>query len=95
MLPNIITPAKAESSAKTDQKQACGDWTAADFNLLKSAYTVEEAVLILPVGRTMLNAYIRTGELEIMKFGRRTAIPTKSLVAWLNTHRTTTKKKEG
>lgn len=62
-------------------------WTAADYNLQKSAYTIDEALQVLPFGRTMLNAYIRSGQVEIMKFGRRTAIPAKSLVALLNKHR--------
>jgi len=44
----------------------------ANFNLMKAAYSVNEALEILPLKRTSLYAAIKQGKLRATKFGNKT-----------------------
>jgi excisionase family DNA binding protein len=50
---------------------------------MKLAYSIQEACDLLSIGRTTLYALIGRGDLTVLKVGRRTLIPTKSLDAFI------------
>jgi excisionase family DNA binding protein len=45
-----------------------------DFGLTKLAYSVNETLILLSIGRTSLYAAIKRGDLRVAKLGRRTLI---------------------
>lgn len=53
-------------------------------NSEKLAYSVDEAVKILPIGKTKLYEEIREGRMRASKFGARILIPAKAINEWLN-----------
>jgi excisionase family DNA binding protein len=50
---------------------------------MKLAYSIQEACGLLSIGRTTLYALIGQGDLAVLKIGRRTLIPAKSLNAFV------------
>lgn len=54
------------------------------LGLLKSAYTVKEALALLPIGRSKLYQLISSRELEVIRFGKRVAITAPAIVDLLN-----------
>lgn len=50
---------------------------------MKLAYSIQEACDLLSIGRTTLYALIGQGALSVLKIGRRTLIPAKSLDAFI------------
>jgi excisionase family DNA binding protein len=50
---------------------------------MKLAYSIQEACGLLSIGRTTLYALIGRGDLTVLKVGRQTLIPTKSLDAFI------------
>jgi len=63
--------------------------TSSEFGFTKAGYTVEEALPLLPFGRTTLWEFISSGELPVMRFGRRVSIATGDLTDLLNKRRGT------
>ncbi len=57
------------------------------FHFTKAAYTIKEALEILPFGRTYLWELICSGEIPVMRFGKRVAIAASDLEALLNKRR--------
>jgi excisionase family DNA binding protein len=53
------------------------------FGLVKAAYTVNETLEILSVGRTSLYAAVNRGELHPVKFGRKTLFYATDLASFL------------
>jgi excisionase family DNA binding protein len=51
----------------------------------KVAYSIHEALKATGLGRTRLYQEIRSGRIQIVKVGRRTLIPSRSLEQWLTT----------
>jgi excisionase family DNA binding protein len=54
------------------------------FGLLKAAYTVNETLNVLSIGRTSLYAAVKQGDLHPVKFGRKTLFYARDLAAFLN-----------
>lgn len=50
---------------------------------MKLAYSIQETCGLLSIGRTTLYALIGQGDLAVLKIGRRTLIPAKSLDAFI------------
>ena len=61
---------------------------ASELGLLKPAYSINETLAILPIGRTKLYQLIAGGELEVIHFGKRAAITAPAIVDLLNRLRT-------
>jgi hypothetical protein len=61
--------------------------TAADYGFNKAGYTIEETLALVPFGRTTLWNFISSGELPIMRFGRRVSIAAADLAELLNKRR--------
>lgn len=55
-----------------------------DFNLTKAAYSINEILEILPLGRTSLYEAINTGQLRATKFGKKTMILAPDMAAFLD-----------
>jgi excisionase family DNA binding protein len=53
------------------------------FGLLKAAYTVNETLNVLSIGRTSLYAAVKQGDLHPVKFGRKTLFYATDLAAFL------------
>ena len=53
------------------------------FGLTKAAYSVQETLNLLSVGRTSLYAAVKQGHLQPVKFGRKTLFYATDLVAFL------------
>jgi hypothetical protein len=53
-------------------------------NLLKAAYSIDEVVELLSLGRNLVFDLLNAGELRRVKIGRRTIVTTESLVAFLD-----------
>jgi len=53
------------------------------FNLHKAAYSVDEALLILSLGRTAFYAAVKRGELKATKIGRKTVVLAPHIVEFL------------
>jgi excisionase family DNA binding protein len=53
------------------------------FGLMKAAYTVNETLEILSIGRTSLYAAVKKGELHPVKFGRKTLFYAIELASFL------------
>ena len=54
------------------------------INTDKLAYSIDEAVKILPIGKTKLYEEIKAGRIKASKFGARVLIPTTSMQEWLS-----------
>lgn len=54
-----------------------------DFNLNRPAYSVNEILEILPLGRTSLYAAIKDGALKATKFGKKTLFLAPDIVEFL------------
>lgn len=54
-----------------------------DFNLTKPAYSVNELLDVLPMGRTKLYSAIKGGDLKPTKFGKSTWFLAKDVAAFL------------
>jgi excisionase family DNA binding protein len=50
---------------------------------MKLTYSIQETCGLLSIGRTTLYALIGQGDLAVLKIGRRTLIPAKSLEAFI------------
>ena len=59
----------------------------ASFGLTKAAYTVNESLNILSIGRTSFYALINSGKLRPMKLGKKTLIGADDIVALLSSLR--------
>lgn len=55
-----------------------------DFNLTKPAYSVNELLDVLPMGRTRLYSAIKCGDLRPTKFGKSTWFLAKDVAAFLS-----------
>lgn len=55
-----------------------------DFNLTKPAYSVNDLLELLPLGRTRLYAAIKCGDLKPTKFGKSTWFFAKDVAAFLS-----------
>lgn len=55
-----------------------------DFNLTKPAYSVNDLLELLPLGRTSLYAAIKCGDLKSTKFGKSTWFFAKDVAAFLS-----------
>jgi hypothetical protein len=53
-------------------------------NLLKAAYTVDEVIDLLSLGRNLVFDLLNAGELQRVKIGRRTIVTAESLAAFLD-----------
>ena len=58
--------------------------TPAEFGLTKAAYSVNETLTLLSIGRTSLYRLIEIGELKPTKFGKRTLFCNVDLANLLN-----------
>lgn len=52
--------------------------------MTKAAYSVNDALRLLGVGRTHLYRQIQDGKLKALKSGRRTLIPATEIIAYLD-----------
>ncbi len=59
-----------------------------DFNLTRAAYSVNEILAILPLGRTSLYKAIKDGSLTATKFGKKTLFLAPDVAAFLISLRT-------
>lgn len=50
----------------------------------KLAYSIDEALKVLPIGKTKLYEEIKSGRMKASKFGARTLIPVASIREWLS-----------
>lgn len=57
------------------------------LNQQKLAYTVNEVLAAIGIGRTKLYQEIAKGDLKTFKIGKRTLIASDDLMAWLNAQR--------
>ena len=55
-----------------------------DFNLTKPAYSVNDLLSQLPLGRTRLYAAIKSGDLKATKYGKSTWFLAKDVAAFLS-----------
>lgn len=55
-----------------------------DFNLTKPAYSVNDLLEMLPMGRTRLYASIKCGDLKPTKYGKSTWFFAKDVAAFLS-----------
>lgn len=53
------------------------------FNLTKSAYSINELLAILPIGRTKLHSEINKGRLVAHKLGKRTVFQAQDIANYL------------
>jgi excisionase family DNA binding protein len=53
------------------------------FGLLKAAYSVNEVLELLSIGRTSLYEAVNRGDLKIVKFGNKTLVYAADLAAFL------------
>ena len=51
------------------------------------AYGINDALAVVPVGRSLLYQEIKAGNLRTFKIGNRTLIASDDLSAWLESHR--------
>ncbi len=51
------------------------------------AYGINDALAVVPVGRSLLYEEIKAGKLKTFKIGSRTLIAAEDLSAWLNSYR--------
>lgn len=61
----------------------------ADYGLIKAVYSINETIAITNFGRTYLYRLINSGELPLIKIGRRSLIAAPDLVRFLNSRRAT------
>jgi excisionase family DNA binding protein len=54
------------------------------FGLVKAAYTVNETLELLSIGRTSLYEAVKRGELRLVKFGKKTLIFATDIAAFLS-----------
>jgi excisionase family DNA binding protein len=53
------------------------------FGLLKAAYSINETLELLSIGRTSLYEAVNRGDLKIVKFGNKTLVYAADLAAFL------------
>jgi Helix-turn-helix domain len=58
-----------------------------EYGLTKAAYSVNETLTLLSLGRTSLYRLVKDGELVPTKFGKRTLFAAPDLVSLLNKRR--------
>jgi Helix-turn-helix domain len=58
-----------------------------EYGLLKAAYSVNETLALLSLGRTSLYQLVKDGELVPTKFGKKTLFAAPDLAALLNKRR--------
>jgi excisionase family DNA binding protein len=51
--------------------------------LQRVCYPIEDAMAAIGIGRTKIYQEIESGRLEVVKVGRKTLVPAKSIDAWL------------
>jgi len=71
----------------TEKQDARPPLTAADYGFRKAGYTIEETLALVPFGRTTLWSFISSGELPVLRFGRRVSIAAADLAELLNKRR--------
>ena len=54
-----------------------------DYNLTKPAYSVNEVLAMLPLGRTSLYAAIKDGKIKAQKHGKKTIFLAPDIAAFL------------
>lgn len=54
-----------------------------NFNLTRTAYSVNELLAILPLGRTSLYAAIKSGKLRAIKLGKKTLFLAPDVIEFL------------
>lgn len=54
-----------------------------DFNLTRAAYSVNDLLALLPIGRTSLYAAVKRGELKATKYGKSTWFLAPDVAAFL------------
>lgn len=59
-------------------------FNASELGLVKPAYTIGEALTLLPFGRSTLYALIKRRELEVIHVGKRVAITAPAIVDLVN-----------
>ncbi len=55
-----------------------------ETNTEKLAYSIDETIKILPIGKTKLYEEIKKGRMRASKFGARTLIPAEAIKEWLS-----------
>lgn len=54
------------------------------YGLTKAAYSVNEAMNVLSIGRTSLYSLVRTGDIKATKFGKKTLFLAVDLAAFIS-----------
>jgi hypothetical protein len=75
MRPHELAKAKAERNAGPIDPRA--------FGLTKAAYSVNETLDLLSIGRTSLYAAVKRSELKPVKFGKKTLFYAPDIAAFL------------
>ena len=57
------------------------------YKATRLAYGINDALAVVPVGRSLLYAEIKAGALKTFKIGIRTLIGSEDLSSWLETYR--------
>ena len=58
-----------------------------DSIIEKLAYGIDNALAVVPIGRSLLYEEIKAGKLKTFKVGSRTLIAAEDLAAWLNSYK--------
>ena len=58
-----------------------------EFITAKLAYGINDALAVVPVGRSLLYEEIKAGKLKTFKVGSRTLIAADDLTAWLDSYK--------
>ena len=65
-------------------KAASGSPDPRAFGLLKAAYSVNETLDLLSIGRTSLYEAVKRGELRLVKFGKKTLVYATDIAEFLS-----------
>jgi excisionase family DNA binding protein len=65
------------------RKAAAGSTEPRAFGLVKAAYSVNETLELLSIGRTSLYEAVKRGDLKLVKFGTKTLVFATDLAAFL------------
>lgn len=60
-----------------------------EYSNQRMAYGINDALAVVPVGRSLLYEEIKAGKLKTFKIGSRTLIASGDLSAWLESYRHT------
>ena len=71
------------NNAKTKAARGAGSTNPRAFGLVKAAYSVNETLDLLSIGRTSLYSAVNRGELNPVKFGKKTLFYAADLAAFL------------